>query len=119
MNQEELVNVVNEAVKTAIKPLQDEIEVLKKAVEPDGSGGSGDDESQKGKGSDGDQESGEESFEEKVSKRLEALEKSVKKGNTSSKAVKGQDGDGIEEEDVSVEDDGRDLYGRKRKEVGK
>lgn len=95
---------IQEVIKEAIEPLQQEIEALKgQSQEGEGEG--------EGEG-ENNQEGEFESFKQGIIERLETIEKKVG-GSTSSKGLKGQDGEGEEGEEKKSAFKGRDFFGRK------
>lgn len=105
MKPEDLKNLIDEAVKSAVEPLQAEIEALKsKADEVET-------EEVDNKEEETNQE--EEAFKSKVLEKLEELEARIGKKSAAPKSLKGQDGEGDNETKKSQLED-RDLFGRKR-----
>lgn len=102
MKPEDLKNLIDEAVKSAVEPLQAEIEALKsKADEVET------------KEVDETTNQEEEAFKSKVLEKLDELEARIGKKSAAPKSLKGQDGDeGDEAKKSQLED--RDLFGRKR-----
>lgn len=96
---EELKSIIDEAVKSAVEPLQAEIEALKsKADEVE---------------TEEVDNQEEEAFKSKVLEKLDELEARIGKKSAAPKSLKGQDGDeGNEAKKSQLED--RDLFGRKR-----
>jgi len=105
MKPEDLKNLIDEAVKSAVEPLQAEIEALKsKADEVET-------EEVDNKEEETNQE--EEAFKSKVLEKLDELEARIGKKSAAPKSLKGQDGDeGNEAKKSQLED--RDIFGRKR-----
>ena len=102
MKPEDLKNMIDEAVKSAVEPLQAEIEALKSKV----------DEAET-KEIDETTNQEEEAFKSKILEKLEELEARIGKKSAAPKSLKGQDGDeGNEAKKSQLED--RDLFGRKR-----
>lgn len=101
MKPEDLKNLIDEAVKSAVEPLQAEIEVLKSKV---------DEVETKEVDETANQE--EEAFKSKILEKLEELEARIGKKSAAPKSLKGQDGEGNEVKKPQLED--RDLFGRKR-----
>lgn len=99
MKPEDLKNLIDEAVKSAVEPLQAEIEALKSKA---------DEVETKEVDETANQE--EEAFKSKVLEKLDELEAKIGKKNAAPKSLKGQDGD--EGKKSQLED--RDLFGRKR-----
>ncbi len=105
MKPEDLKNLIDEAVKSAVEPLQAEIEALKSKAEEVET------EEVDNKEEETNQE--EEAFKSKVLEKLEELEARIGKKSAAPKSLKGQDGDeGDEAKKSQLED--RDLFGRKR-----
>lgn len=101
---EDLKNLIDEAVKSAVEPLQAEIEALKsKADEVET-------EEVDNKEEETNQE--EEAFKSKVLEKLDELEARIGKKSAAPKSLKGQDGD--EPDEAKKSHEGRDLFGRKR-----
>lgn len=102
MKPEDLKNLIDEAVKSAVEPLQAEIEALKsKADEVEA------------KEVDETTNQEEEAFKSKILEKLDELEARIGKKSAAPKSLKGQDGDeGNEAKKSQLED--RDLFGRKR-----
>ena len=98
---EELKSLIDEAVKSAVEPIQAELEAMKAKAEEvvEETVEETDDQ--------------EEAFKSKVLEKLEELESKVGKKSAAPKSLKGQDGDeGDEAKKSQLED--RDLFGRKR-----
>lgn len=105
MKPEDFKNLIDEAVKSAIEPLQAEIEALKSKVDEVET------EEVDNKEEETNQE--EEAFKAKVLEKLDELEARIGKKSAAPKSLKGQDGDeGNEAKKSQLED--RDLFGRKR-----
>jgi hypothetical protein len=102
MKPEDLKNMIDEAVKSAVEPLQAEIEALKSKADEVETEEVDETTSQE-----------EEAFKSKVLEKLDELEARIGKKNAAPKSLKGQDGDeGNEAKKSQLED--RDLFGRKR-----
>lgn len=102
MKPEDLKNLINEAVKSAVEPLQAEIEALKSKVDE-----------VETKEVDETVNQEEEAFKSKILEKIEELEARIGKKSAAPKSLKGQDGDvGNEAKKSQLED--RDLFGRKR-----
>lgn len=97
---EELKSLIDEAVKSAVEPIQAELETMKAKAEEvvEETVEETDDQ--------------EEAFKSKVLEKLEELESKVGKKNAAPKSLKGQDGD--EPGETKKSHEGRDLFGRKR-----
>ena len=97
---EELKSLIDEAVKSAVEPIQAELEAMKAKAEEvvEETVEETDDQ--------------EEAFKSKVLEKLEELESKVGKKNAAPKSLKGQDGD--EPGEAKKSHEGRDLFGRKR-----
>lgn len=102
MKPEDLKNLIDEAVKSAVEPLQAEIEALKSKV----------DETET-KEADETTNQEEEAFKSKILEKLEELEARIGKKSAAPKSLKGQDGVEDNEAKKSQLED-RDLFGRKR-----
>lgn len=100
MKPEDLKNLIDEAVKSAVEPIQAELEAMKAKAEEvvEETVEETDDQ--------------EEAFKSKVLEKLEELESKVGKKNAAPKSLKGQDGD--EPDEAKKSHEGRDLFGRKR-----
>ncbi len=97
---EELKSLIDEAVKSAVEPIQAELEAMKAKAEEvvEETVEETDDQ--------------EEAFKSKVLEKLEELENKIGKKNAAPKSLKGQDGD--EPGEAKKSHEGRDLFGRKR-----
>ena len=107
MKPEDLKNLIDEAAKSAVEPLQAEIEALKSKEEETVDDNDTKDEAEKAKAEE------EEAFKYKVLEKLDELEARIGKKSAAPKSLKGQDGDGDNETKKSQLED-RDLFGRKR-----
>ena len=102
MKPEDLKNLIDEAVKSAVEPLQAEIEALKSKADEVETEGVDETTNQE-----------EETFKSKVLEKLDELEARIGKKSAAPKSLKGQDGDeGDEAKKSQLED--RDIFGRKR-----
>lgn len=102
MKPEDLKNLIDEAVKSAVEPLQAEIEALKSKADEVETEEVDETTNQE-----------EEAFKSKVLEKLDELEARIGKKSAAPKSLKGQDGDeGDEAKKSQLED--RDLFGRKR-----
>lgn len=99
MKPEDLKNLIDEAVKSAVEPLQAEIEALKSKADEVETEEVDETTNQE-----------EEAFKSKVLEKLDELEAKIGKKSAAPKSLKGQDGD--EAKKSQLED--RDLFGRKR-----
>ena len=99
MKPEDLKNLIDEAVKSAVEPLQAEIEALKSKADEVETEEVDETTNQE-----------EEAFKSKVLEKLDELEARIGKKSAAPKSLKGQDGD--EARKSQLED--RDLFGRKR-----
>ncbi len=98
---DELKSLIDEAVKSAVEPIQAELEAIKAKSEE-----------AEVEVEEVEEEDDDEAFKSQVLNKLEELEGRVGKKNAAPKSLKGQDG-----EDSSVPNrghEGRDLFGRKR-----
>ncbi len=102
MKPEDLKNLIDEAVKSAVEPLQAEIEALKSKVDEVETEEVDETTNQE-----------EEAFKSKVLEKLDELEARIGKKSAAPKSLKGQDGDGDNETKESQLED-RDMFGRKR-----
>ncbi|MDI6840441.1 MAG: XkdF-like putative serine protease domain-containing protein [bacterium] len=103
---EELKNLIDEAVKSAVEPIQQELEALKAKA----------DEAETTEETEGQEEAENteyEAFKSQVMEKLEALETKVGKKSATPKSLKGQDGEEVGGATKSQHED-RDLFGRKR-----
>lgn len=102
MKPEDLKNLIDEAVKSAVEPLQAEIEALKSKADEVETEEIDETTNQE-----------EEAFKSKVLEKLDELEARIGKKSAAPKSLKGQDGEGDNETKKSQLED-RDLFGRKR-----
>ena len=103
---EELKSLINEAIKSAVEPIQTELEALKAKAEEVEVEETVDEEVEDITNQE------EEAFKSQVLEKLEDLEKRIGKRSAAPKSLKGQDGEEQEVANKSLKD--RDLFGRKR-----
>ena len=103
---EELESLINEAIKSAVEPIQTELEALKAKAEEVEVEETVDEEVEDITNQE------EEAFKSQVLEKLEDLEKRIGKRSAAPKSLKGQDGEEQEVANKSLKD--RDLFGRKR-----
>lgn len=110
MKPEELKGLIDEAVKSALEPIKEELEALKSQEAEEETAIK---EEEKVEEPVVNEE--EEAFKSKVLEKLDELENKIGKKNTSSKSLKGQDGEEEPAKKSTVAD--RDAFGRKILEV--
>jgi len=128
MNENEIKEMIAGAVKEAFQELDTKLTAIETSIKGEDEGaqeGNPDDQNQEtdqDQGTDGGQEQGNqedekddelETFKTEVNEKLDALTNRL--GGTRSRALKGQDGGESSEGDKAAEKEGRDMYGRKRR----